>query len=263
MSCLADLLRDPSVRNLDADAGDRLRIHAAMLARKPMLQRVFAAFHDTFDRLDRSFLSGQGSRIELGAGVAPIRDSYPDVLATDVVAGVGLDRVLDAEDMDLPDASVRVLFGQNCFHHFPHPKRFFEELERVCVPGGGAILLEPYFGPLASYLFQRMFRSEGYDKQFPSWNTPSTGPMNGANQALSYIVFERDRSEFERLFPRLQIVHRERCDYYLMYLLSGGLNFRQMFPARGWPLLAAIEAMLASCKPWVALHHVVVIRKMP
>lgn len=262
MSWLADLLRDPSVKNIDVDGRDRLRVHGQMLEQKPMLKAVFSGFHHLFDRLDKKFLSGEGARVEIGAGVAPIRDSYSDVLATDIVPGPGLDRVLDAEKMDFPDGSVRVLFGQNCFHHFPHPARFFEELERVVVPGGGAILLEPYYGPFAAFLFRRMFSTEGYDKGFPSWETPAAGPMNGANQALSYIVFERDRAEFERRFPGLRIVHQETCDNYMTYLFSGGLNFRQLWPNWAAPLLSLIQALLSPLDRWLALHHVVVIRKV-
>lgn len=262
MSWLVDMLKDPSVKNIDVDGGARLLVHTRMLGQKPMLKEVFTGFHHTFDRLDKKFFSGNGVRIEIGAGVAPIRDSYPDVLATDIVPSPKLDRVLDAEKMDFPDTIVRVVFGQNCFHHLPHPGRFFEELERVIVPGGGAILLEPYHGPFAAFLFRRMFDSEGYDKEFPSWETPATGPMNGANQALSYIVFQRDRAEFERRFPRLQIVHQETCNNYLMYLFSGGLNFRQLWPNWAAPLLQLIQGLLSPLNRWLALHHVVVIRKV-
>jgi SAM-dependent methyltransferase len=261
VSWLADLLRDPSVKSVDVDGGDRLRVHSRMIAQKPMLRDVFTGFHHMFDRLDKEHLSGSGARVEIGAGVAPIRDSYSDVLATDIVPGPGLDRVLDAERMDFPDRSVRVLFGQNCFHHFPHPNRFFEEVDRVVEPGGGVILLEPYHGPFAAFLFRRLFHTEGYDKGFPSWETPTLGPMNGANQALSYIVFERDRAEFERRFPRLHIVHQETCNNYLIYLFSGGLNFRQLWPNRVTPLLLLIQQMLSPLTRWLALHHVIVIRK--
>lgn len=261
MSWLADLLRDPLVEVLDVDSGERLAIHGRILARKRMLREVFAEFHKLFDTLDRQYLSGSGTRLELGAGVAPIRDTFPDVLATDIVPGAGLDRTLDAEHMDLPAASVRAVFGQNCFHHFPHPVRFFHELDRVLAPGGGAILLEPYYGPCAALLFRRLFRTEGYDKQFPSWETPARGPMNGANQALSYLVFERDRAEFARLFPRLQIVHRQTCGNWLRYLCSGGLNFRQLWPDWASPVLVLLEWLLSPLNRWLALHHVIVLRK--
>lgn len=262
MKFLIDLLRDPSVQSLDVDASDRIAVHGQMLARKRLLRDVFTSFHHQFHRLDQRHLSGTGLRVELGAGVAPMRLTYSDVLATDIVPGPGLDRTLNAEAMDLPDNSVRVIFGQNCFHHFPHPNRFFDELERVLTPGGGAILLEPHHGPMASFLFKRLFSTEGYDKDYPSWETPATGPMNGANQALSYIVFERDRVEFENRHPGLSIVHQETCGNYLHYLLSGGLNFRQLCPDWGSPALDAASWLLSPFERWIALHHVVVLRKV-
>jgi SAM-dependent methyltransferase len=261
MSRLLELLRDPAVAGLDVDSADRLAIHGRILAGKPMLHGVFRSFHQLFNSLDQRFLSGTGLRLELGAGVAPMRDSFADVLATDIVAGTGLDMTLDAEHMALAPASVRVIFGQNCFHHFPHPELFLRELERVLVPGGGAILLEPSYGPFASFLYKRLFKSEGFDKDFPDWHTPASGPMHGANQALSYIVFMRDRARFTQDFPTLEIVHQQFCDNYLQYLCSGGLNFRQLWPDWALPLLKLIEWLLTPLLPTLALHHIIVLRK--
>lgn len=261
MKWLLDQLRDPSIGNLDIDDDDRLIVHGRMLARKRILREVFTEFHHTFHRLENKFVYADGLKIELGAGIAPIRDSYPDVLATDVVYGPHLDRVLDAEKMDLPDGSVRVIYGQNCFHHFPHPEHFFCELERVLAQGGAAILLEPYYGPFATYLFRRLFKTEGFDKEFTEWETPATGPMNGANQALSYIVFVRDRDVFERKHPTLRIVHQELCKNHFKYLLSGGLNFRQLIPDCLSPIVDFFQLVFAPLNRWISLHHVIVIRK--
>lgn len=261
MRHLADWLRDPELAGIDVDAQDRITVHANTLARKQLLREVFSEFHHLFESLDRQHFSASGIRLEIGAGVAPIRNSYPDVLATDIVPAPGLDRVLNAEDMALDDASVRVVFGQNCFHHFPHPELFFAELDRVLAAGGGAVLLEPFHGPAAAFLYPRLFRTEGYDKQFPSWNVPATGPMNGANQALSYIVFERDRAQFERKFPRLKIVRQAPCGNYLKYLLSGGLNFRQLAPDWSASGITAVQRLLSPMNRWLALHHVIVLRK--
>ncbi|WP_204250023.1 class I SAM-dependent methyltransferase [Rhodoferax koreensis] len=261
MRWLLDRLADPSLRGMNVDSTDRLSMHGAMLQRKRMLREVFTEFHHLFERLDRRFLSGTGLRIELGAGVAPMRESYPDVISTDVVAGPHLDRVLDALAMDLPDHSVRVFFGQNCFHHFPDPDRFFDELQRVLTPGGGAVILEPYYGPFAGMLFKRLFRTEGFDKSAPGWQTDASGPMNGANQALSYLVFVRDREAFLRRHPGLEIVHHEVLPNYLKYLLSGGLNFRQLLPDGATGLVEFAQRCLSPMNRWLSLHHVVVIRK--
>jgi SAM-dependent methyltransferase len=256
-----DFLSDPLLAGMDVDGVSRLDLHRKMLAKKRMLRDVFTEFHHLFKKLDQQFFSSKGAEVELGAGISPMRDSYPNVLATDIVDAPHLDRVINAEAMDLADNSVRTFYGQNCFHHFPHPDKFLFELERVLIPGGGAILLEPYYGPFASFLFKRLFRTEGFDKAFPSWETPVEGPMNGANQALSYIVFVRDRAELERKHPSLKIVHEQRAGNYLKYVISGGLNFRQLLPDSMTGTVSFIEKLLWPFNRWFALHHIVVIRK--
>ncbi len=262
MRRLLDFLSDPLLDGLDVDKENRLELHRKMLDKKRMLREVFTEFHHLFRKLDLQFISGSGIEVELGAGVSPMRDSYSQVLATDVVDAQYLDRRINAEAMEFADKSVRTIYGQNCFHHFPHPDRFLRELDRVLVPGGGAILLEPYYGPFATFMFKRLFRTEGFDKTYPSWETPVAGPMNGANQALSYIVFIRDRNEYEQKHPSLRIVHMELAGNYLKYLLSGGLNFRQLLPDLFTGFIGLLEKLVFPFNRWVALHHIIVIRKV-
>lgn len=262
MRFLLDRLREPLLDEMDVDGESRLELHRKMLEKKRMLREVFAEFHHLFRRLEQQFLSGDGAKVELGAGVSPMRDSYPEVLATDVVDAPHLDKVVNAEAMDFKDQSVKVIYGQNCFHHFPHPDRFFQELNRVLVQGGGAILLEPYYGPFATFLYKRLFRTEGFDKNFSSWDTPVAGPMNGANQALSYIVFVRDRELYEKRFPSLKIVRQELAGNYLKYLLSGGLNFRQILPDSFTGAVGLLEKLISPFNRWFALHHVIIIRRV-
>jgi SAM-dependent methyltransferase len=258
---LIDRLREPEVVDVDVDGSTRFAVHRRILARKPLLRRVFRQFHLEFERADRDHFAGAGMRIEIGAGVAPVKESMPDVLTSDVVAAPDLDLCLDAQRMSLPDHSVRAIFAQNAFHHFPQPGRFFRELERVLLPGGGAVLIEPYHGPLASFLYPRLFATEGFDKDYPGWEVPATGPMNGANQALSYVVFVRDRKRFETEFPQLEIVSQEPLPNAVGYLLSGGLNFRQLVPDFMTPLVELLERALSPLRRLYALHQVIVLRR--
>ena len=176
MKRLLDRLREPGAEGLDLDSRARLTWHRSVLDRKRMTREVFLECHTLLRSLDERFLSGRGIAIEVGAGAAPMHDSYPAVLSADVVYGRHLACVLDAQCMGLRAGSVRVLYAQNVFHHFPEPERFFVELERILSPGGGAVLLDPFFGPAATFLFKRLFRSEGFDKTFPAWETPSSRP---------------------------------------------------------------------------------------
>ena len=262
MRRILDLLSAPTVRDIDVNGISRFEAHKKMLIKKRMLRDVFNEFHKLFRKLDREYLSGDGLEIELGSGVSLMRDVYPSVLATDIVPSPHLDRVLNAENMNLENESVRVIYGQNCFHHFMEPDKFFKELERVLKPGAGFIMLDPFYGPIATFLFKRLFRTEGFDKNYPSWNTPHLGPMNGANQALSYIIFVRDYNIFEQKYPTLKIVHRQTVGNYLKYLLSGGLNFRQLVPDSFTGLVNVLEKLLSPFNQIFALHHVIVIKKM-
>ncbi len=261
MSRLAKWLREPGLEDAGVDGVDRLRAHRAVLERKPSIRRVFDEFHRCFGELDGRFLRGDGAVIEIGAGVYPVRESRADVLATDIVEAAHLDRRLDAQNMDLPDCSVRAFYLQNAFHHFPEPDRFFSELERTLQPGGGAVLIEPASGWLASWLYPRLFASEGYDKQARDWETPVGGPMSGANQALSHLVFDRDLARFERSHPALEVAYRDVLGNWLRYLLSGGLNFRSLLPAWAMPAVSVVEWLLSPLRSALGLHRVVVLRK--
>jgi SAM-dependent methyltransferase len=261
VSRLIDWLQEPELAGCGMDGLARFRAHRAVLDRKPAIREVFQDFHRCFADLDQRLLQGEGAVIELGAGVYPVRESLPAVLATDVVAAEHLDRALDAQAMDLPDASVRAFYLQNAFHHFPEPDRFFDELERTLVPGGGAVLIEPASGALASLLYPRLFASEGYDKRAAGWETPVGGPMSGANQALSHLVFDRDLARFRRDHPTLDVVHSDVLGNWLRYLLSGGLNFRALLPSAMMPLVAALERLLLPLRGMLGLHRVLVIRK--
>jgi hypothetical protein len=74
-------------------------------------------------------------------------------------------------------------------------------------------------------------------------------------------VFVRDRELYEKKYPHLKIVHQELAGNYLKYLLSGGLNFRQLLPDSFAGLVGLLERSISLFNRWIALHHVVVIRK--
>jgi SAM-dependent methyltransferase len=165
--------------------------------------------------------------------------------------------------MDLPDESVRAFYGINCFHHLPEPRKFFGELKRVLVPGGGAVLIEPYYGPFASFLYRYIHKQEHFDKTQPVWESGEDPRhyMSGANQALSYIVFIRDRDVLTSEYPDLEIVHIETIGNYLRYLLSGGVNFKPLIPNWLSWAVSGTESLLRPVQWLTALHYALVLRK--
>lgn len=253
-------LAEPMLRDVDIDGAERIPTHRRILGSKPMLKGVLDETYRLLMRLDQRHFAGDGKRIEIGAGVSGFKALFPEIVTTDVVAAPHLDMVLDAEHMQLADGSVRAIFGMHCFHHLGDPDQFFRELHRVLQPGGGCVLIEPYHGPVAARFFRVMFDSETFDKTQRDWRS-DTGVMANANQALSWIVFRRDRTRFLANHPELEIVAEHWLGNYVRYLLSGGLNFRQLMPSFTIPLWQGVEWLLWPIGRWTALHHYIVLRK--
>ena len=123
------------------------------------------------------------------------------------------------------------------------------------------ILIEPYYGPFATVLLKHLHSSEGFDPYYPTWEThESTGYLSNANQALSYIVFKRDVQRFNDEFPEFEIL-LDKPHTHIWYLLSGGVNFRQLVPDYMTRFIRNIEKVLAPLNPWLAILHTIVIRK--
>ena len=256
-------LGEPRLAGVDLNSGDRMVAHREILGKKAMLREVFCEFHRLCRSLDQIYFSGIGDRIELGSGTGLAKEIYPDVLLSDIVPAAHLNLVLDAERMSLGNNSVRAFYAVNTFHHLSSPDRFLAELLRVLVPGGGCILIEPYYGPGASVFYRALFAAEKFDKTQRAWDThkSSADVMTQANQALSYVVFRRDADLLQARYPGLEFVYSQRIHNYLRYFFSGGLNYRQLLPDCAIPFLHLLEWLARPIDHLWALHHVIVLRK--
>ena len=255
------LLAEPRLAGVDVDRPDLVDVHRRILATKPLTRAVFSELYRECRAADERCLTGDGLRVEIGAGSSFLKELYPDVLTTDIKDAPGIERIVDAMAMPFGDGSVRAVYAIHAFHHLSDPAAFLKELERVLQPGGGCILVEPYYGPLASFMFRRIFTTEGFDPHQRSWQTPTSGPMAGANQALSYVVLVRDAREVARRFTDLEIVERRPLRNWLRYTLSGGVNFRTLAPGWADPVLGAVEWVLSPLARWLAIHQLIVLRR--
>jgi SAM-dependent methyltransferase len=255
-------LKEPATRDLDVNTSDMTLVHRHVLLNKRMLRRLFEGFYWQCRRLDERYFQGcDGPRLEIGSGSSIIKEFWPDVITSDIKPLSFVDRVVDAQAMPFAAESLRAIYGINVFHHLSRQRAFFREALRVLQPGGGVIFIEPYHSLVGRWLFPRLHDSELFDLRAPSWeNDLQNGPCSGANQALSGIIFDRDIDRFEREFPELELVH-DRPHTHLSYLLSGGVNFRQLVPPGADALVRAAEGLLSPLNRWIALQHTIVLRK--
>ena len=120
-------------------------------------------------------------------------------------------------------------------------------------------MIEVAHTPLARWFF-RNFHPEPYRDDLPEWSFAQQDSMLDSNQALSWIVFVRDRERFARLFPGFRVERRTYLPW-LSYLLSGGVNLRSFVPR---PVAPVVQALDWLAKPWdrlFAIHWHITVRK--
>ncbi|MEI8202985.1 MAG: class I SAM-dependent methyltransferase [Bacteroidota bacterium] len=254
-------LTDPRLEGIDPDSIEFVEIHRQIMSERKYMRDISTEFYSTIKKLDEKYFNGNGMRLEIGAGCSFFSKLYPEIINSDIKPSPFTDKVIDALAMPFDNNSLRAVYGINCFHHFEEPERFFTELIRVLQPGGGCILIDPYYGFVANKFYQSLTDSETFDKKMIGWNSNITGTMQGANQALSYIVFKRDIAIFQKLFPELELLYMHPFNNYIRYLISGGLNFKPLLPYGFRHILRLKECLLSPFKSFFALHHVIVIRK--
>ncbi|HSU54553.1 MAG TPA: class I SAM-dependent methyltransferase [Candidatus Dormibacteraeota bacterium] len=254
---MLSLLKEPSLAGVPSGTQRFFTIQKNLILNRPLLKR---SYDDWYRRLlsDAASAPPGGVLLELGSGGSYLKDLEPSLVTSDVVADVA-DKVIDARHMPFADASVRALFLTHVFHHIPDVDAFFKEAERVLKPGGVISMIEIAHTPFARFFF-RNFHHEPYDDSQRTWPFAQNDSMMDSNQALSWIVFVRDRAEFERKYPGLTLELVELMPWFT-YFVSGGVTMRYLIPRCLNPLLVAIEYLLSPLAPLFSLYWQIRIRK--
>lgn len=167
--------------------------------------------------------------------------------------------VIDAQKLPFNNNSVDVIYAVHVLHHIPNVTKFFDEVMRTCKTGGGVVLVEPYWS-LAGKLFFKYLHPEDYDDKAKEWSFRSIGAMSSANQALSYLIFKRDRKVFEKKYPKLKVMY-DRPFNGLRYIATGGIWLKPFLPGFAFPILAKCEDFFWPLMYIFGIHHVFVIKK--
>lgn len=240
-SWLRDTLAHPLARGVDLDSAEATTIHAQLIREKAFLRRLYLHYYDEFEAAVARAARG-GIVLEVGSGSGFYREIRPSVVALDLRPGANVDLLGSALALPLRAESASAVLLLNVLHHLPDSGAFFRECERVLKPGGRVCLIEPYVGPLSRRLI-RPLHHEPWDEA-AGWTLPSAGPLTGANMAMPWIVFVRDRARYRAEFPRLPI-DRLRTHTIILYLLSGGVSMRSVAPGPFFGPILALESLLA------------------
>jgi len=204
--------------------------------------------------------SKNGKRIELGAGSSFFNKVDSNIEKTDVVKGPDIDRVVDATKMPYKKNEIKTFFSVFFFHYLQNPYKFLDEVCRCCKKNGGVILIEPFHGPLSRFIHNHMHKNEFYDRNASAIKNTNL-PMSDANQALSHIVFFREKFFFKKKYSSLEIVQFRKINSYLRYIMSGGINFKQLLPDFMIPIIRLVEIIFTPISYFFCIHYLIVIRK--
>jgi hypothetical protein len=249
-------LAHPLTRGLDVDDPATTRLRQQIVREKGVLRRIYLEWYGA---IASSLPHAGGPVLELGSGGGFMRDSIPGLVTSERFMIPGVNLVLDALHLPFGPRSLRGLVMTNVLHHLPEPRLFFTEATR-CVQAGGVIaMIEPWVTPWSRLVYQR-FHHEPFDPSVGSWNVTGGGPLSGANGALPWMIFERDRRLFEREFPQWRI-ERVAPMMPFVYLLSGGVSLRSLAPGWSFGPIRAVERGLSRWGRHLAMFALIVLRR--
>ena len=171
----------------------------------------------------------------------------PSLITSEVFYSANVHAVLDGRRLPFKARSLRGVVMTNVLHHLPQPQVFFTEATRCIHPGGVVAMIEPWVSSWSRIVYTHLHH-EPFDPESRSWELPLSGPLSGGNDALPWIMFQRDRAKFERDFPQWRIQSIEPLMPF-RYLLSGGVSMRSLVPASSFVFAKKFETLLA---PWIS-----------
>jgi SAM-dependent methyltransferase len=251
------LFEDSSLRDIDLGSTEWFAAQRRLIASRPLTKAAYDCWYEAM-LMDAATVNQPGQLLEIGSGSGYVKTLDPSVITSDIVQGHA-DRIVDAEHLPFGDSSLRAILLTHVFHHIPNVRLFLEEAQRTLVPGGVVTMVDVAHTPLSKLVFGR-FHPEGYHPSAVDWTLEPGGPCGGANQAMSWIVFKRDRLLFEREFPELEIQAIEYLPW-LGYLLSGGVTKRDFIPNSMVRLVQVLDRLATALGPICALHWHIRLRK--
>jgi SAM-dependent methyltransferase len=239
----------------DLNSPERTLRHGQIINNNTFLKKIYEEWYQQIKSY--SGYTENGQYVELGSGSGFIKEIMPQVVTSDVIDVATVDKVFSAYKMPFENNSVDGIFMIDVFHHLADVRLFLEEARRVLKKGGVVVMSEPWNCLWAKFIY-RNFHHELYDDK-RNWTFISEGPLSGANGALPWIVFERDRKIFENEFPHFKI-EEIKLHTPFRYLASGGLSFKQFTPAflfRPFTLIDKVFSYVGT-----AMFAYIVVRKI-
>jgi SAM-dependent methyltransferase len=253
---LRRLLAHPHTAGVRIDDPATTELRKRIISSKPFLRAIYDEWYGT---LASALPPGNGKVLELGAGAGYCDRYIKGLITSELFACPGVRVVADAQQLPFGDDTLRAIVFTDVLHHIPDVRRFFTEASRCLRPGGRVLMIEPWVTAWSSFIYRHLHH-EPFSPEASDWRFPSTGPLSGANGALPWILFVRDRRGFEAEFPHL-VIDEIRPFMPFRYLVSGGVGLRSLMPGFLHPLWVRLERALQPVIPRIAMFAFIVLHK--
>jgi SAM-dependent methyltransferase len=250
------MLVHPLARGLDIDDPRTTEVWRLIVQEKGFLKRLY---EDWYGQVKAALPSGSGLVLELGSGAGFLSEFIPGLITSEVLECSGVKVALDGQALPFRDGSLRAVVMTDVLHHLPRVRAFLSEAARCVRPGGSLIMVEPWVTAWSRVVYTHL-HPEPLLPAAQTWEFPSSGPVSGANIALPWILFERDRCAFEHEFPDWRI-DQVTLGGPFRYLLSGGLT--RLRPVPGWTY-AFWSSLEERFRPWMrylAMFALIVLKR--
>jgi len=251
------ILTHPMLRGLTVDDPRIAKVWRQMAYKKPFLRRIY---EDWYEIIAAALPAGSGKVLEIGSGSSFIKFCIPEAITSEISNSAKVDIILDGHKLPFKEESLRCLILVDVLHHLNNPVSFFMEATRCVRSGGAVVMIEPWVTTWSRWIWEK-FHHEPFLPISTQWEYPWANPLLGANTALPWILFERDRLRFESDFPQWQIKTIKPMMPF-RYLFSGGVSYRNLMPAWSYPLWKKLEDKLEfSMKKIGMFAQIVLVKK--
>jgi SAM-dependent methyltransferase len=249
-------LAHPLTRNLDLDDPRTTELRRRIIIENSFLRQIY---QEWYTALAARLPAGPGPVLEIGSGPGFLKEYIPGLITSEVFHCSNIRLVLNGMRLPFATEALRGIVMTDVLHHLSQPRIFLAEAAR-CLQAGGVLLMnEPWVTPWSRLIYGRLHH-EPFEPNAQTWEFPPSGPLSGANGALPWIIFERDRAQFEQQFVEWEI-QEIKLGMPFRYLVSGGVSKRALMPGWTFNTWRQFENML---QPWMknlAMFALIVLRR--
>ncbi len=198
--------------------------------------------------------------LEIGSGAGFIKEFIPNTITSEIIELDGIDLTINAERLPFDETSIDVIILLNVLHHIPNSEKFLTECNRVLKSNGEILLIEPA-NTWFSRIIYKNFHHEEFDEN-TGWSLKKNGGrLSNANQAIPFIIFERDLKIFTEKFPNLSLIKKFKFKP-IHYILSGGFSYKPILNNYlFYKLIRLIEYILFPFNRFIGLFMFIKIKK--